>query len=134
MAYRGLVELRDARVVAETRDGQNVVFEILRVESRAIEPEVANDAGGDAPSDTVDGGRLNRRDMMQQRGVVHDVTGGPSVSQYARPGELLWWQFDGPVESMKDIVRQGDFRNFPDTPGVGHDFDFSGTPGGCFSN
>ena len=72
--------------------------------------------------------------VVQQRGVVHDVTGGLSVGQHARPGELLWWQFDGPVESMKDIVRQGDFRNFPDTPGVGHDLDFSSIPGGCFSN
>ena len=110
------------------------MFEILRVEGRAVEPEIADDAGGYASSDTVDGGRLNRRDVMKQGGIIDNVAGRPSVSQHARQRELLGWQFDSPIEGVKDIVRQRGFRNFPDTPGVGHDPGFSSTPGGCFSN
>ena len=113
------------------------MFEILRVESRAVEPEIADDAGSYASSDTVDGGRLDRRDVMKQGGIIDNVAGRPSVGQHARPGKLLRLQFDGSIEGMKDIVRQGGFRNFPNTPGVGRGFDFSGTPGtpgGCFSN
>ena len=65
------------------------MLEVLSIEGWAVESQVFHYASGDVAPDAADGDGVDHGDVVEQRGVVDDVTRSFCVHEHTWPRKFL---------------------------------------------